>query len=354
MVANHYLVGNIRIEPNIVLSPMEGVSDLTFRRLIRQIGGAGLTVTEFVASKGLSQGDKKQKEMAMFDPDEHPVAVQIFGRDPHQMAEAAKIVEGMGADICDINMGCPSKRVCKNSGGSALMREPDLAQKIVQSVVAAVQIPVTVKMRSGFDANQRNAPEIAYMCQEEGAQAIAIHWRTRADLYKGERQIDKIKETKERLEIPVLGNGDIVDIESAKAMFEETGVDGLLVGRGAIQNPWLLLQISQWIRGDSPVQVNATERRRVMFTYFHAIQERFQSEIGALGRFKMLANSFSRGLPEGKRFRKNLVLSQSCEELMERADAYFMRLEDFEQGDEMAFSEYEEPIFHRSGKKSAA
>jgi len=353
MIANHYIVGDIRIEPNIVLSPMEGVTDLTFRRLIRQIGGAGLTVTEFVASKGLSQGDKKQKEMAEFDPDEHPVAVQIFGRDPYQMGEAAKIVEGMGADICDINMGCPSKRVCANSGGSALMREPDLAREIVQSVVAAVNIPVTVKMRSGFDASQRNAPEIAYMCQEEGAQAIAIHWRTRADLYKGERQVDKIKETKERLHIPVLGNGDIVDIESAKAMFEETGVDGLLIGRGAIQNPWVLLQVSQWIRGEEPVTVDALERRRVMFSYFHAIQARFQSEIGALGRFKMLANSFSRGLPEGKCFRKNLVLSQSCQELMDRADAYFDRLKRFEGGDETAFNEYEAPVFERAGKSAA-
>lgn len=172
-----YRVADLRIEPNLVLSPMEGVTDLTFRRLIRGIGGAGLTVTEFVPGAALGRGDKKVVQTVELDEDEHPVAVQLYGNAPGRMAEGARVVQGMGADIVDINMGCPSKRVCRSSGGSALMREPALAREIVAAVVSAVDIPVTVKMRSGFDASNRNAPEIAWICQEEGASAVTIQDR---------------------------------------------------------------------------------------------------------------------------------------------------------------------------------
>ena len=237
MFPSHYYVRDIRIEPNLVLAPMEGVTDLTFRRLVRQIGGTGLTVTEFVASEGLRRGAAKMEEMARFDPDERPVAVQIYGRDPAAMAEAAKIVQDSGAGICDINMGCPSKKVCAHSGGSALLKDPDLAKEIVRAVRAAITIPLTVKMRSGFDASNRNCPDVAWMCQEEGVEAITIHWRTRADLYSGTRAVDKIAEAKQRVRIPVVGNGDIVDFESAARMFRDTGVDGVMVGRAAYHDP---------------------------------------------------------------------------------------------------------------------
>ena len=260
----HYDVRELRVAPNVVLAPMEGVTDLTFRRLIRQIGGVGLTVTEFVASSGLKEGSDRMMETCAFDPDERPVAVQLYGKDPRTMGEAARIVEAMGVDIIDINMGCPSKKVCAHSGGSALMKEPELARDIVREVVAAVQVPVTVKMRSGFDAERRNAPEIAWICQEEGASALAIHWRTREDKYGGERQVDKIAEAVQRVSLPVLANGDIIDIPSAHRMLRETGCAGLMVGRGAIRNPWVLRQISQWLAGEEPVRVDAAEKRRAI------------------------------------------------------------------------------------------
>jgi tRNA-dihydrouridine synthase B len=169
MYPTHYNIRHLRIEPNVVLAPMEGVTDLTFRRLIRQIGGCGQTTTEFIASEGLKRGAARMEEMAKFDPDEHPVAIQIYGRSPESMAEAARIIEDSGADICDLNFGCPSKKVCAHSGGSALLKDMELATEIVRAVRKAISIPLTVKMRSGFDHTMRNAPEVAQMCQDEGA-----------------------------------------------------------------------------------------------------------------------------------------------------------------------------------------
>jgi len=211
---NSYIIGDINISPNVVLAPMEGVTDLSFRRTIRRIGGVGLTCTEFVPASSLHKDRGQPWETVKFDKDESPVSVQIYGKNPKEMAEGARVVESTGADICDINMGCPSKRVCSRSGGSALMREPDLAREIVSAVRSAVSMPVTVKMRSGFDHTNRNAAELAYMCQEEGANAVTIHWRTREDRYGGQRDVTQIAEAVDRLSIPVIGNGDIVDIDS--------------------------------------------------------------------------------------------------------------------------------------------
>jgi nifR3 family TIM-barrel protein len=345
-----YRVANVRIAPNIVLSPMEGVTDLTFRRLVRSIGGVGLTVTEFVPSAGLSRGDLKVQEMVQFDPDERPVAVQIFGRDPAMMAEGAAMAQDLGATLVDINMGCPSKKVCAHSGGSALMQEPGLVQDIVRATVGAVDIPVTVKMRSGFDQHHRNAPEIAWIAQEEGASAVAIHWRTRDDKYSGERAVDRIAEAKRRLQIPVLANGDIVDIASAERMFADTGCDGILVGRGAIKNPWLLLQISQWQRGEEPTQVDAAERRRVMLDYAAGMTRQMRTPRGALGRVKMLANQFTRSLPAGKAFRSRVLHSQSLESALDEVNRYFDRLDRHEAGDETVFEDYAPSILVRKGK----
>lgn len=329
---SEYYVRDVRIAPNLVLAPMEGVTDLTFRRLVRSIGGAGLTVTEFVASEGLRRGVARMEEMARFDADERPVAVQIYGRNPEAMAEAARIIEDSGATICDINMGCPSKNVCAHSGGSALMKEPELARQIVKAVRAAIKIPLTVKMRSGFDAHNRNAPDHAWMCQEEGAEAITIHWRTRADMYGGTRAVDKIAETKARLRIPVIGNGDIVDYASAVAMFRDTGVDGVMIGRGAIKNPWVFLQIGQVMRGETPIEVDAAEKRRVLLGYFASLHGVFRNDRGVLGRMKKIANHFTHGLPYGTELRTAFLHAESIDEAIDHTERYFDKLAAFEQG----------------------
>ncbi len=334
---NSYTVRDVRIFPNVVLAPMEGVTDLPFRRLIREIGGSGMTCTEFIASEGLKRGVGKMMDMAKFDPDEWPISIQIYGRRPEVMAEAARIVQDMGPTIIDINMGCPSKKVCAHSGGSALMKDPELARDIIRAVRQAVSIPMTVKMRSGFDHTQRNAPEIAYIAQEEGAEAITIHWRTRSDLYGGERAVDKIAETKSRLSIPVIGNGDVIDVASAVRMFEETGCDGVMVGRGAIRNPWSLLQIARHIAGEPLEEITAADRRRVLLGYLDSIQGRFRSERGTLGRFKKISNYFTKGLPYGSEVRTLVLRSQTIEEAVEHLEIYFERLTAFEAGESTVF-----------------
>lgn len=326
MYPTHYHIRQIRVEPNVVLAPMEGVTDLTFRRLIRQIGGCGMTTTEFIASEGLRRGSSKMEEMARFDADERPVAIQIYGRNPESMAEAARIIEDSGADVCDLNFGCPSKKVCAHSGGSALLKDMSLATAIVREVRKAIKIPLTVKMRSGFDHTMRNAPEVAMMCQEEGAEAIVIHWRTRSDLYGGTRAVDKIAETKSRLKIPVIGNGDVVDFETARKMIEETGCDGVMVGRGAVKNPWVLLQIAQGLRGEPILDVDAAEKHRVLRNYIQSIRDVFRSERGALGRIKKICNYFTHGLPFGSDLRTALLRSEGLDELIDHVDVYFDRL----------------------------
>jgi nifR3 family TIM-barrel protein len=351
--ATAYTVRDLRISPNVVLSPMEGVTDLTFRRLIRQIGGVGLTVTEFVPGGSLAHGDRKVMQTVELDVDERPVAIQLFGRDPALLAEGARVVEGLGASICDINMGCPSKKVCAHSGGSALLKDPELVARIVRAVVGAVSIPVTVKMRSGFDAAHRNAPDIAAICEAEGASAVAIHWRTREDKYGGERAVDKIAEAKARLKIPVLGNGDIVDVESAQRMFRETGCDGVLIGRGAVRNPWLLRQVSDALAGRPITVVNAAEQRRVMFAYFDDLIRRFNRPAGAIGRMKMFAGYFSKQLPHGDALRPRLQRAETVEALFEHALAYFERLDRHEAGDEAAFEDYLVPERPVRGEISA-
>jgi nifR3 family TIM-barrel protein len=320
---HHYYIRDIRIEPNLVLAPMEGVTDLTFRRLVRQIGGTGLTVTEFIPSEGLRRGSARMEQMARIDPDEHPVAIQIYGRDPEAMAEAARIIQDTGADICDINMGCPSKKVCAHSGGSALLKDVDLATQIVRAVRAAITIPLTVKMRSGFDSTQRNAPEVAWMCQEEGVEAITIHWRTRADLYSGTRAVDKIAETKAKLRIPVVGNGDIVDHASAMRMFEDTGCDGVMVGRGAIKNPWVFQQVWREMNGEAPLVVDAEEKRRVLLGYFASLRSEFKNDRGALGRMKKIANYFTAGLPFASDLRFAILHSESPDSAIAEVNQFF-------------------------------
>ena len=318
-----YYIRDICIQPCVVLAPMEGVTNLVFRRLIRQIGGMGLSYTEFVAAKALQSRGKKVLDYIQFDPDEKPIAIQIYGRDPAVMARAAKVAQDVGASIVDINMGCPSKKVCSNSGGSALMKEPEHAIKIVKAVREAISIPLTVKMRSGFDYTNRNAPQLAYMCQEEGCEGITIHWRTTADKYAGTRQVDKIAETCQKLSIPVIGNGDVVDIPSALKMFHDTGCDGVMVGRGAMRNPWCLRQIGQHLMGQEVMSVTPAERKRILLAFLMNHYDKFQHEKPALGKFKQIAKYFCLGLPNGKEFRKKLLTTQSIEEVVFHVQDYF-------------------------------
>lgn len=309
--------------PNLVLAPMEGVTDVTFRRLIRSIGGCGMTFTEFIPAAGLSRRGARELLMATFDPQERPITIQVFGNDPEVLAEGARVAQDLGAHAIDLNMGCPSKRVCAHSGGSALMREPDTVRDIVRAMRSAVSMPLTVKMRAGWDPDHENAVEIARISEGEGAEAVAVHWRTRQEKYQGTRRLDTIAAVVQAVRVPVLANGDIVDVPSALSTLHQTGAAGLMIGRGAIRNPWIFRQIDAALRGERPAEVDELEKKRVLLEYFASIRAVFEHDRAALGRFKKIAKYFIDGIHNGEALRQRVLRAPSPELAIERIHEHF-------------------------------
>ena len=241
-------IGNIEIKNRLVLAPMAGICNSSFRRIVKEMG-CGLIYAEMVSDKAIFYKNEKTLDMLIMTDEERPISQQIFGSDKESFVEAAKYVyENMNPDIIDINMGCPVPKVAvRAQAGSALLKNPDKVREIVSAVVECVPIPVTVKIRSGWDHNSINAVEIAKICEEAGASAICIHGRTRSQGYSGKADLNIIKAVKEAVSIPVIGNGDIVDCFSAKKMLDETGVDAIMIGRGALGNPWIFKEISEYL-----------------------------------------------------------------------------------------------------------
>lgn len=235
-------IGNVETEGNLILAPMAGVTDLPFRLLCKE-QGADLIYTEMVSAKGIYYHNKNTKPLLEIHPSEHPVSLQLFGSDPAIMAEMAKRIEELDFDILDINMGCPVPKIVNNGDGSALMKQPELAGRIVEAVVKAIRKPVTVKIRKGFLREENTAASFAKVLEESGASAIAVHGRTREQYYSGEADWDVIKSVKDTVKIPVIGNGDIFSREDAERMLKETGCDAVMIGRGARGNPWIFHQI---------------------------------------------------------------------------------------------------------------
>ncbi|MBR2139885.1 MAG: tRNA dihydrouridine synthase DusB, partial [Phascolarctobacterium sp.] len=234
-------LGNLELSVPLALAPMAGITDLPFRLICRRLG-CGMTVSEMISAKGLLYNNVKTKEMLAIDEGERPTAIQLFGSVPEELARATKIVEASGADMIDLNMGCPVPKIVNNGEGSALMKKPELAYEILAAMVDAVQIPVTVKFRAGWDADNRNAVEIALAAERAGVAAVAVHGRTRVQFYEGKADWSIIRDVKQAVKIPVFGNGDIFTAADGVRMLEETGCDGLMVGRGADGNPWLFTQ----------------------------------------------------------------------------------------------------------------
>lgn len=318
-----FFIRDVEIAPGAILAPMEGVTDVAFRRLIRNIGGAGMTFTEFLPSKAIVGNAGRVMNSCTFDPSEDPIAIQIYGRDPQVMAEAAQIVQDLGATIVDINMGCPAKKVCANSGGSGLLREPDLAVDIVRAVRKVVRVPLTVKMRTGYDYSDRNGAALAYAFQEEGAEAITMHWRTKVDLYGGERDVSVIRDTVERLRVPVIGNGDIVDVPTAHRMVEETGCAGVMIGRGAVRDPWVFLKLAAWLNGQTAPEIDGQERKRILLMYYDLILETIGVEKAALARLKMVTRYFFEPTDVAQQFRKAVLRSNTAAEALDHIHAHF-------------------------------
>ena len=252
-------IGAVDLASPLAIAPMAGMTDTAFRRLVKRHGGCGLVVSEMVSSEGLVRGIDRTLEYAEYTEEERPVSIQIFGGDPEKMAAAAQVVEGMGADIVDVNMGCPVPKIAKHNAGCSLMREPAHAASVIAAMVKAVRIPVTVKMRAGWNDGDRNAPTLAKMVQDAGASAIAVHGRTAEQSYSGLADWDLVARIASELTIPVFGSGDCIEPEQIVERLR-SGVQGVLVGRGVLRNPWILQQANDLIAGRAPRQVTPEER----------------------------------------------------------------------------------------------
>jgi tRNA-dihydrouridine synthase B len=264
-------IGSVALASPFVVAPMAGMTDSAFRRLVKRHGGCGLVVTEMVSSEGLVRGIDRTLEYAEYTEEERPVSIQIFGGDPHKMAAAAQIVEGMGADIVDVNMGCPVPKIAKHSAGCSLMRAPEHAASIIRAMTRAVKIPVTVKMRAGWNDGTRNAAEVASRVEDAGAAAVAVHGRTAEQSYAGFADWELVSRVAERLAIPVFGSGDCVEPEQVVDRLA-TGVSGVLVGRGVLRNPWILAQAADIRAGRPPRAVTLADRGQFLLDYIELLR----------------------------------------------------------------------------------
>ncbi len=334
-------IGAVPLASPFVVAPMAGMTDSAFRRLVKRQGGCGLVVTEMVSSEGLVRGIDRTLEYAEYTEEERPVSIQIFGGDPQIMAEAAQIVESIGADIVDVNMGCPVQKIAKHNAGCSLMREPEHAAKVIGAMTRAVKIPVTVKMRAGWNDHSRNAPELARMVQDAGAAAVTIHGRTAEQSYRGFADWDLVSRVAGTLDVPVLGSGDCVEPQQILDRLA-TGVSGVLVGRGVLRNPWILAQASDIAAGRPVRHITNAERGQFLLDYIGMLlNERVNESAGfrhvapqsdadpglrvpARGRERWVINKlralcgwYSKGLEGGAQFRTTINTVESVQHLVD-------------------------------------
>ena len=350
-------IGSVTLDSPFVVAPMAGMTDTAFRRLVKRHGGCGLVVTEMVSSEGLVRGIDRTLEYAEYTEEERPVSIQIFGGDPAKMAAAARVVESMGADIVDVNMGCPVPKIARHSAGCSLMREPGHAARVIGAMTKAVSIPVTVKMRAGWDDGKRNAPELARMVQDAGAAAVTIHGRTAAQSYSGSADWGLVSRVAGELSIPVLGSGDCVEPEQVVEKLRDS-ISGVLVGRGVLRNPWILAQAADLAAGHPPRAISLQERGVFLRNYIALLLDDGTAErdgfrhvapavpspahtqpvTAARGREKWVINKvralcswYSRGLEGGSQLRVRVNSASSIGELHAIVEDCFFRTADDDQ-----------------------
>jgi tRNA-dihydrouridine synthase B len=300
-------IGQLTLEHPVALAPMAGMTDTAFRRLVKRRGGCGLVVTEMVSSEGLVRGIDRTLEYAEYTEEERPVSIQIFGGDPAVMAEAAQIVEAMGADVVDINMGCPVPKIAKHHAGCSLMREPSQAAGIVRAMTDAVKIPVTVKMRAGWNEREVNAPELARRAEEAGAAAVAVHGRTAAQSYTGESDWSLIERVAASVRIPVFGSGDCVAADHVVSRLAGRVVSGVLIGRGALRNPWIFQQAASIAQGGHLEPVSLADRGQFLLEYIDLL---LAERVGEAAGFRHSAPGQAEDAPTPARGRERWVINK--------------------------------------------
>jgi len=316
-------IGNVELENNLILAPMAGVTDLPFRKICKEFN-PGLVCTEMVSSKAIFHDDSKTKLLMDTDGEKRPISMQIFGSDEETMGYASKYVSNI-ADIVDINMGCPAPKVVKNGDGSKLLLDIEKAEKVIKAVIKNTNKPVTLKIRKGWDCEHIVAVEFAKMAEQAGVSAITIHGRTRSEMYSGKVDLDIIKKVKENVKIPVIGNGDIVDEETALKMFEYTGVDGIMIGRGTFGNPWIFERIKYFLEtGEKLPEITKQEKLRVIKKHIELeLQEK--EEITAIREMRKHIAWYTKNMPNSSEFRCEINKIEDKDLLMKTVEEYFLK-----------------------------
>ncbi len=308
-------IGDVKVENNVFLAPMAGVTDIAFRSICREFG-AGMIYTEMASSKAVHYGSEKTENIYEILEDEHPIGIQIFGHEPEIMAETAEKLSNI-ADIIDINMGCPAPKIVKNGEGAALLKDLKLAEKIIKSVVSASKVPVTVKFRKGYDGEHINAVDLACIAEENGAKLITIHGRTREQMYTGKVDYEIIKQVKEAVKIPVVGNGDIFDEVSAKRMFDETGCDGIMVARGSQGNPWIFKDIIEYLSsGEIGIKPSTKEKINMILKHLD-LAVKYKGEYIAVREMRKHIAWYLKGINGAAKVKELINREQNLEKVKE-------------------------------------
>ena len=319
---NKLKIGTLELKNNVILAPMAGVTDLPFRILCSEMG-AGMVCMEMVSAKAISYNNKNTVELLRVEESERPASLQLFGSEPELIGEVVKTIDGRNYDVLDFNMGCPVPKVVNNGEGSALMKDPDLAFRIMEQLVKNSTKPVTVKFRKGFDSEHINAVEIAKAAEAAGVNAVAVHGRTRAQYYSGEADWDIIRQVKKAVSIPVIGNGDVTSPEKAKALVEQTGCDGIMIGRGAEGNPWIFRQVVHYLETGEKLPLPTPAEKKALAIRHAALMQKYKGEYIAIQEMRKHLAWYTAGMPNSSRFRGRINSMNTMEELLAGVEEIF-------------------------------